>query len=155
MADQDAQDRNLPATPRRLEKAREEGQVPRSRDLGHFAAVAAGGAALVLLAPQLSAMTAQMLRRALHFNVESLATTGFMGERLAELSQTLMWIAFPLGALMVLVAVVGSITAGGWVWSWKLLSPKFDKLNPLSGLARLASKQQLVDTLKACVLALL
>ncbi len=155
MAAQDAQDRNLPASPRRLEKAREEGQVVRSRDLGHFAAVAAGGAALVLLAPQLSDTLAHMLRRALHFNVGSLAAPGFMGERLAELAQTLMWVALPFGALMAAVAVAGSLAAGGWVWTLKPLGPKFDKLNPLTGLARMVSKQQMVDTLKACLLALL
>ena len=155
MADSSAQDRNLPASPRRLEKARTDGQVARSRDLGHFAAVAAGGAALVLLAPQVNELLAQMLKRALHFNVQSLAAPGFMGERLAELAQTLMWIAFPLGALMAVVAVAASVAGGGWVWTWKPLAPKFDKLNPFTGLARIVSKHQLVDTMKACLLALL
>ncbi len=155
MAESSAQDRNLPASPRRLEKAREEGQVARSRDLGHFAAVAAGGVALVLFAPQLSDMLAQMLKRALHFNAHSLAAPGFMGERLAELVQTLMWIAFPLGLLMAAVAVVAGVASGGWVWTWTPLGPKFDKLNPFAGLARIVSKHQLVDTMKACLLALL
>jgi flagellar biosynthesis protein FlhB len=52
MASSSAQDKNLPASPRKLEKARAEGQVARSRDLGHFAAVAGGGAALVVAAPR-------------------------------------------------------------------------------------------------------
>lgn len=155
MADSSAQDRTLPATPRRLQKAREEGQVVRSRDLGHFVAVAAGGAALVATAAQWSDALAQMLRRALRFDLKSLADPASMGERLAELAQTLMWIAFPLGLLMVLMAVASSLAAGGWNWTWKPLLPKFDKLNPLTGLARMGSKQQLVDTLKACTLALL
>ena len=51
MADSNAQDKNLPASQRKLDKARAEGQVARSRDLGHFAAIAAGGAVLVALAP--------------------------------------------------------------------------------------------------------
>ena len=100
MANQDAQDRNLPASPRRLEKAREEGQVARSRDLGHFAAVAAGGAVMLLFAPTLTDALAQMLRRALHFNARSVAEPALMGERLAELAQTLMWVALPIGVLM-------------------------------------------------------
>jgi len=54
MAQQDSQDRTQPATPRKLTKAREEGQVARSRDLGHFLAIAAGGAALVATAPWLA-----------------------------------------------------------------------------------------------------
>ena len=55
MASSSAQDKNLPASPRKLEKAREEGQVARSRDLGHFAAVAGGGAALFATLPHLAA----------------------------------------------------------------------------------------------------
>ena len=53
MAESDAQDRNLPASARRLKKAREDGNVPRSRDLGHFAALAAGGLGLVAMTPTL------------------------------------------------------------------------------------------------------
>ena len=45
MADTSAQDKNLPASQRKLDKARAEGQVARSRDLGHFAAIAGGGVA--------------------------------------------------------------------------------------------------------------
>ena len=51
MAEQNSQDRNLPASQRKLNKAREEGQVARSRDLGHFVAIAVCGALLVTLAP--------------------------------------------------------------------------------------------------------
>ena len=41
MADSNSHDRNLPASQRKLEKAKAEGQVARSRDLGHFAAIKA------------------------------------------------------------------------------------------------------------------
>ena len=52
-ADPNAQDRNLPASQQKLDKARNEGRVARSRDLGHFVAMAAGGMALVAFAPLL------------------------------------------------------------------------------------------------------
>ena len=156
MADsRDAQDRNLPASPQRLEKARKEGQVARSRDLSHFAALAAGGGALALLAPQLADALARALARALRFDAKSIAQPGFMGERLADLAQTLVWVAVPLGALLAAVALACGVAAGGWTWSWKPLEPRLDKIDPLAGLRRIVSKQQLVDTLKASALALL
>jgi flagellar biosynthesis protein FlhB len=96
-----------------------------------------------------------MLRRALRFDLHTVAEPGLMGERLAELAQTLIWVALPIGVLLAAVAVASGVAAGGWVWSWKALGPKFDKFNPLTGLARIVSKQQLVDTLKASLLALL
>ena len=156
MADsQDAQDRNLPASPQRIEKARKEGQVARSRDLGHFAAVGAGGAALALLAPALGDTLAQMLARALRFDLQSLARPGFMGERLAELALTLVAVAFPIGLLLAAVALACGIAAGGWTWSWKPIVPNLDKIDPIAGLKRMLSRHQLVDTLKASLLALL
>src|SRR6476619_6358678 len=68
MASSSAQDKNLPASPRKLEKARAEGQVARSRDLGHFAAVAGGGAALVVAAPRVSDWLRESLARSLRFD---------------------------------------------------------------------------------------
>ncbi|HMN76511.1 MAG TPA: flagellar biosynthesis protein FlhB [Burkholderiaceae bacterium] len=155
MADQDAQDRNLPASQRKLDKAREDGQVARSRDLGHFAAIAAGGAALVVMAPTLADWLAQMVRRALRFDVHAVVEPGFMTERLAELAPAVLLVAVPLGVLLALVAAAGSAIAGGWVWSLKPLGFKFEKLDPFAGIKRIASKQQLVDTAKASALAVL
>ena len=64
-------------------------------------------------------------------------------------------VVLPLGAAMARsrVAGGGARPAAG-TSRWKPLAPEFDKLDPLAGLARMFSKQQLVDTLKACVLAL-
>lgn len=155
MADNDAQDRNLPASQRKLDKARKEGRVARSRDLGHFAAIAAGGAALVVMAPTLADLLSQMVRRALRFDAQALVAPAFMAERLAEIAPTLLVVAVPLGALLALVAAAGSAIAGGWVWSLAPLAPKFDKFNPLAGIKRIVSRQQLVDTAKASALAVL
>ena len=149
------QDRNLPASQRKLDKARRDGQVVRSRDLGHFAAIAVGGATLVALAPQVSHWSSKLLMNGLRFDAKSVQSTDFMAERLAELTWQMMWIIVPLGLMMMLVAVAISVAAGGWVWTLKPVMPNFGKLNPLSGITRLFSKDQLVDTLKASVLALI
>ena len=155
MADQDAQDRNLPASQRKLDKAREDGQVARSRDLGHFAAIAAGGAALVVMAPTLADLLSQMVRSALHFDLHTVVEPDSMVERLAVLAPSLLLVIVPLGVLLALVAAAGAAISGGWVWSFKPLRFKFETLNPLAGIKRIASKQQLVDTAKASALAVL
>jgi flagellar biosynthesis protein FlhB len=56
--------------------------------------------------------------------------------------------------LMASVAVAASIAIGGWNFSTKALQPRFDKLNPITGLPRIFAKQQLITALKACALAL-
>jgi flagellar biosynthesis protein FlhB len=155
MAEHDSQSRNLPASQRKLNKAREDGQVPRSRDLGHFAALAAGVAGLALLAPRLAGWLQQVLAGALRFRTNAAQEPAFMAERLVELTQVLLWVVVPAGALMSAVAIVASLGLGGWNWTWKPLLPNFGKLNPLAGLPRLFARAQLVDALKASALALI
>jgi flagellar biosynthetic protein FlhB len=150
-----SQDRNLPASQRKLDKARKEGQVVRSRDLGHFAAIAVGVALMVVMAPQVSHWSAQLLSRGLKFNAASVQSPAFMAERLSELTQQMMWIVVPLGLVTMLVALAMAVVAGGWVWTLKPMAPQFSKLNPLTGITRLFSKQQMTDALKASVLALI
>ena len=116
MASQDAQDRTQPASPRKLRKAREEGQIARSRDLGHFVAMAAGGALLVTCAPLLSGWMKQMLMQGLRFDSSSVQNPGFMGARLLELTVSLLWVIVPFGMVMAATGVAGSVAISGWNW---------------------------------------
>jgi flagellar biosynthetic protein FlhB len=154
MADSTAQDKNLPASQRKLEKARADGQVARSRDLGHFAAMAAGGALLVTLAPAAAAWLKRLLARGLQFDATALQSTDFMAARLGELATGLVVVVIPFGLAMMAVAIAGGFALSGWTWTFKPLKPRFDQFNPLTGLARIFSKGQLVNTTKASVLAL-
>ena len=154
MADHDGSDRNLPASERKLKKAREEGEVARSRDLGHFAAIAAGGIGLVAVAPMATGWLRQTLANALHFDHDAIVSPAAMSERLSDSALQLLWTVIPLGLLMALMAVAGSVLIGGWNWTLKPLSPKFAAMNPITGLPRMFSKQQLINTAKACALAL-
>jgi flagellar biosynthetic protein FlhB len=153
MADQDAQDRNLPASARKLRKAREEGQVARSRDLGHFGAVAVGLALLALMAPVVGATMRGLLTEGLRFDAQTLATTASMVERFAAMGAEFVWIVVPIGLVTVLVALFAGMALGGWNFSTKALTPKFEKLNPITGLPKLLTADRLIDTLKTCALA--
>ncbi len=148
-----AQDRKLPATQRRIEKAREEGQVARSRDLGHLGALGAGVGLLAVFAPDITAWLNRLVADALRFDAAQLVHAGTMVERLSALSQRTLALLLPLFATVVVVAVAGGALAGGWNVTWQPLQPKFDKLDPLAGLKRVFAGPQLVDTLKACLLA--
>jgi flagellar biosynthetic protein FlhB len=153
MAD-DAQDRNLPASERKIQKARADGQVARSRDLGHLAAVGAGVALLIAFAPTFTAWLSLLLTDGLRFDATALARPGAMTERLSHSTFQMLLAVVPLGAVVALVAVAASVLSGGWNFTLKPLEPKFEKFDPISGIGRLFSKQQLVDTLKVCLLAL-
>ncbi|MBB4843581.1 flagellar biosynthetic protein FlhB [Paucibacter oligotrophus] len=154
MADQDAQDRNLPASPKKIERSRAEGQLPRSRDLAHFAMMVAGGLILSIGGPRIVDTLKQMLIHALHFDAQMLARSGFMGERLGELTLSFLLVVLPIVLVLSAVAVASNIASGGWNWTMKPLAPKFSHLYPLSGLGRMFSGQGLGQALKAVALAL-
>jgi flagellar biosynthetic protein FlhB len=154
MADTSAQDRNLPASQRKLDKARAEGQVARSRDLGHFAAIAAGSALLAVAAPVVAVALKDALAAALRFDRRQALGDGAMLGRLADAATTWAIAAVPFGLAMMLIAIVAGVAIGGWTWTAKPLEPKLATLNPLSGIARVFSRAQLVDALKASLLAL-
>src|SRR6476661_1486338 len=97
MSDSNAQDRNLPASQRKLDKARAEGQVARSRDLGHFAAIAAGGALIVALAPMVSSWLKNLLVQGLRFDAMAAHNPAFMTSRIGELALGLVLVVVPFG----------------------------------------------------------
>ncbi len=155
MADNDAQDRNLPASARRLKKAREDGNVPRSRDLGHFAALTAGGFGLVVMTPTLIAWLQGGLTRSLSFDAGARLGPSAMFERLADLTGMALWVIVPMGLWMSSVGIASALAIGGWNWTLKPLMPKATPFKLLAGVMRMFSKQQVVDAVKASVLALL
>jgi flagellar biosynthetic protein FlhB len=154
MAASSAQDRNLPASARKLEKAREDGQVVRSRDLGHFAAVAGGGTAVALLAPSAFDWLKDALARSLRFDGAQALRGDAMASQLLGWTTTLLWAVLPFGLVMVALAVASALASGGWTWTLKPLGPRFAAIDPIAGLGRVFSKRQVIDALKASVLAL-
>ena len=125
----------------------------RARDLGHFAAIAVGGAVLVAAMPWAAGWLKAHLAQALQFDARTVANLQAMLERLAELTATMMWMVLPLGLLMTLVAVGVSAASGGLNFTLEPLQPKFAFLNPIAGVGRLFSRRRLIETLQACLLA--
>jgi flagellar biosynthetic protein FlhB len=153
MADQDAQDRNLPASAKKIERSRAEGQLPRSRDLGHFALMVTGGALLATFSPAMVDHLQRLLDFSLRFDAQLLAKPGIMTERLLDISLQGLLLSLGLGLILMAATVLANLALGGWNWTFKPLTPKFSNINPLTGFARLFQWAQLGQALKACLLA--
>ncbi|HRH18094.1 MAG TPA: flagellar biosynthesis protein FlhB [Aquabacterium sp.] len=154
MSDQDSQDKPLPASARKLEKARADGQVVRSKDLGHFMVLLAATGILIALTPMWLDKVSALLSAGLRFDARTVANPEMMVQRLSVWSSSVLMLVIPLAVGMGLASAAASIASGGWVMSFKVLEPKFSKLNPLTGIGNVFSKQQLVDALKACAMGL-
>ena len=155
MAESSSQDRNLPASERKLAKAREEGNLPRSQDLGHFAALIVAVAGLVTLGPQLMLWMKDIISEGLRFDARFLREPDAMGQQLLLMTERLLWVVLPAGTVMMLVAVGANVAVGGWNFSLAALKLRFDFLDPIGGLGRVFNKKSLITALKACFLAIL
>ncbi len=137
------------ATEHRRQKAREEGQVARSRELSGTAAMLIGILVLVAQGSTCLLLWRQFVRTTLDHAVReeiSIATPLFPWT--AQL--VLAWTWKPLAASWG-IAVLVSLAQGGVVFAPKLLAPDVAKLSPAKKLAQIFSITTLVQVLKALV----
>lgn len=147
-----SQDKNLPATARKLQKAREDGQSPRSRDLSHLAILGAGAVGLLVLLPPLMDYMQQAMGRQFTFNSATVMTPGQMLERLKGMVAIGLIASLVFAVLTGAASVASAIGSGGWIFSAKPITPQFSRLNPLSGIKNLFSKQQMANVAKMTLL---
>jgi len=141
VADESDLDKTEAATPRRREKAREEGQVARSRELASFALLAAGFYGAWLLAGPSGGHLQAMLRGAFTFDRATAFDTHRMLSAAGSASLEGFAALLPLLALTGVAALLAPMALGGWLISQKTFELKFDRLNPISGLGRIFSIQ--------------
>lgn len=146
--DSSSQDRNLPASARKLQRARDDGQVGRSRDFGHLAVLGSGALTLLGLAPTLYEQIKVAFSRQLAFDAAVVQAPASMAERLQSMAYTGLLVSLAFVAIVSTVAILGTLASGGWVFSLKPITPDFARLNPLQGIKGLFSKKKLADTVK-------
>ena len=122
---------------RRLQEARERGQVPRSRELTTFATMIGGSAAMIAVGGTLAAHLSQGMRQALQIDPESLRDTDSMTQLLSNSSLSALTSLLPVFATLVVLVLLASVVLGGWNFSPSAMAPDFARLSPLSGLKRL------------------
>lgn len=156
MAEDSDLERTEPASAKRLQEAREEGQVPHSRELSTFVLLMAAGGGLWGMGSQLMGhlsnmmMQGLMVERTLAFDDPML-----MIQRLYALSSDALFTFLPFLLLMLVVVLASPLLLNGWVFSVKPLQPNFEKLNPLEGIAKMFSLNSLVELAKAILKSLL
>ena len=129
------------ATPKRLEKAREEGQVARSRELASFALLAAGFFGVWSLSGSISLHLQSILRGAFTFDHSMVLDTHQMMIGAANAGKEGLFAVLPVLLLSGFAALAAPMALGGWLITTKPLAPNFGRLNPISGLGKIFSVQ--------------
>ncbi|SIT42460.1 flagellar export pore protein [Paraburkholderia ribeironis] len=139
MAEDSDLEKTESATPRRLQKAREEGQIVRSRELSTFALLAAGFYGVWGMSGSIGEHLGNMLRASLTFDHASTFETRRMLIGAGAAGREGLYALLPILALTGAAALLSPLALGGWQLSAKGLEPRFNRLNPIEGLGRMFS----------------
>ncbi len=149
MAEESGLERTEPATSRRIEKAREEGDVPRSREMATCLLLLSAGVGILMTGDTVVQRLNQFLAHSLHFERGVAFDVNLLFAM--QVSHTIQVFAAlaPFALILVVVALVSPGLIGGWLFSLQALAPNFERMNPVSGLGRMFSVRSLVELLKA------
>jgi flagellar biosynthetic protein FlhB len=141
---QDAADRSEAATPRRIERAREEGQVALSREVAGFAALLLASLAAFLVLPSLGIELLRALRAVLE-RAHALE----MGDAAAALGWLAVLLVVPVAGAAALGAVAATLVQTRGLVAAAPLAPKLAKISPWAGLKRLFGPEGLAEFVRS------
>ncbi|MEZ5845848.1 MAG: flagellar biosynthesis protein FlhB [Geminicoccaceae bacterium] len=146
--DQDDSQKTEEPTAKRLQDAREKGQIANSREVSNFMII---GMATLLVATY-APYGMQGMSQALEGYLAHAATMPMdgpaLGSRLKALLGDVALLMLAVFAAFILAAFVAAGVQNGIVWSTESITPKFEKISPLSGLKRLFSLKSIVEFIK-------
>lgn len=143
----DDQEKTEEPTPKKIEDAREKGNVPKSMDAAGFVPLLAGVVAIMLMLPYFG----QRLTNIYNF-CASVMGTGLTPSVLTNITTTIiiqmLLIVLPLALIIMVAGVLGNVMQFGFIFTTEPLTPDLSKIDPIKGLGRLFSMKKVVETLK-------
>lgn len=136
-------------TEKRRREAREKGQLARSRELSIVTVTLGGIITLIVMGDDLGRVLIGLMRELFDLDRDTLMAADGMSHLLARSGLMVLEALLPFLIVLFVSAILGSIALGGWLFSSETLIPKFERMNPLAGLARMFSTRSLVELLKA------
>ena len=144
-----SQEKTEEPTPRRLEKARDEGQVPRSKELATMMVMLGGTAGLLMLGGMIGGTLKRIMAHNFGLERGDIFDTSAMLEHLGESASSIAFALAPLLGILAVAAFLGPLMVGGWLLSGKAVSPQISRMNPAKGLKNMFSMRSLVELTKS------
>jgi flagellar biosynthetic protein FlhB len=148
---QDDSQKTEEPTARKLSEARKKGQIAQSKEVSNFAALLGLTFMVTLLAPfmalQLFGSMSRVVDQAGLVHVDAAST----GEILFDLTLDSLLALSPVFGLCIVLALLANLGQSGLLFTTEPITPKLEKISPLSGAKRLFSLKSIVEFLKGIV----
>jgi flagellar biosynthetic protein FlhB len=143
----DDQEKTEEPTAKKLEDAREEGNVPRSQDTAGIIVLFVGILALIMLLPFIAEHLLSLVRYYFSLMNHPLEETNLVDIAFVTFREFLI-MALPFTLIIALAGVAGTVSQIGFNFTTKPLTPNFSKLDPIAGLKNMLSMQKVLEALK-------
>ena len=150
MADSDSSsEKTQEPTQKRLDKAREDGSIARSRELNTTAILLGGTAAIIVFGAKMANAMSEVMRTNFTLERGKFFDTEAMLAQLGSSVYAAFMSLLPVFLILLLLAFIAPIALGGWNFSVSAIAPKASRMNPLTGLGRMFGKKSVVELVKA------
>jgi flagellar biosynthetic protein FlhB len=143
------QDKTEDPTEKRKKDSREKGEIARSKELNTLAVMLAGAGGLLIFGGALAQDMMELMRMNFSLSREVILDQRSMGTYLLHSGHIALLAIQPVMITLLLAALIGPISLGGWLFAAGSMAPKFSRMNPGAGLKRMFSPNALVELLKA------
>ena len=148
MAEESSGERSEEPTGRRLEQAREKGQVARSKELGTATVLLSAATGLYMLGPGIAKALSNVFERVFTMDRAAIFDTNQMFNVWGVVGGEIGWPLLKIMLLIVVVAFIGNVSLGGMNFSTQAMMPKASKMSPIAGFKRMFGVQALVELTK-------
>ena len=150
MAEEDSSsEKSQEPTSKRLEQAREDGDTVRSRELNTMAILLAGSGALLMFGGFMIEAMRSIMAHNFALDRSQIFDTNAMLQHLEVSIMEGLRSLGPIFMVLLVAAILGPISLGGWNMTFKAVMPKANRMDPIAGLKRMFGTKALVELAKA------
>ena len=146
---ENGQERTEEATAKRIQDARRKGQIPRSRELNTTLMLVVSAATLIVSGQDMIEQIGELARNGLAIDRRLIFDPQGAIEMLQQGVAAGLRLLAPFFLITFVVAILASVSLGGWSFSVEALTFKFEKLNPVAGLKRIFAWRGLMELAKS------
>ena len=143
----DDQEKTEEPTGKKIEDARNKGNVPKSADAAGFVTLLVGIVAIVMMLPYFGEKFLNIYYYCMQMMGEEITVKNVMNLTITIIIQMVLAV-LPLAALIMVAGVMGNVMQFGFVFTAEPLTPDLKKIDPISGIGRLFSMKKAVESVK-------
>ena len=149
MSDDSSEEKTEEPTAKKLEKAKEDGQVARSQELSVAAMMIGVACFLYLFGGYMILQLSEVFEAGFTFDRKDVFSDNLLPTTFGSHAMDSIMVVVPIFVLAVLIAIGAAGMLGGYIFSLKSIAPKASKINPMAGLKRMFGTKAIIDLSKA------